>query len=366
MPDLIRVAHVVGSLTKGGAERQVIELLNHMNSKEFDRHLIVLRERGDNFGYLLNNEVKSFNLKYRARFFFSGMTRFVSYLKKNRIQILHAHIYDPSKLSALAGIVAGVPVIMTTEHGKNLWKKWYHHLIERVLINRAAAKRIAVSEDIRQIRINYDGTKPENILMIPNGTIIPEYMADTSHNPKIIGTLGRLVEPKDYPTLIEAIRLVREKGWDVELQIAGQGPEKPVLEEFIMRSGMGSHACLVGFQNSSDFLKRIDLFSMSSVREGLPLALLEAMACGLPVAATRVGGIPEVVADGISGLLSEPRDPRGLAENIVKFLRNPELRATLGRNARKTIEESYSIQKLARSYETLYRNALKVGQCSAS
>ncbi len=359
----IRVAHVVGSLVKGGAERQVIELLNHMNPKEFDRHLIVLRERPDNFGYLLDSKVKCFNLNYRSRFFFAGMIRFVDYLKNHRIQILHSHIYDPSKLSALAGMAARVPVIMTTEHGKNLWKKWYHHLIEKFLINRAAVKRIAVSADIRQLRIKFDGTKPDNILVIPNGTIIPEYMADTGNDPRIIGTLGRLVEPKDYKTLIEATRLVREKGFDVELQIAGQGPEMSNLLDFIERTGMGKHAHLMGFQNSSAFLKRIDLFSMSSVREGLPLALLEAMACGLPVAATRVGGIPEVVEDGVSGLLSEPRDPEGLAENIVKILRDSELRVSLGRSARKTVEKSYSIESVAKSYEQIYRNMLEAGKC---
>jgi glycosyltransferase involved in cell wall biosynthesis len=354
----IRIAHFVGSLHVGGAERQVVSLLNSLNPEKFDKHLILLNHKNQGFENQLSSDIKLFSLGYRRRNFILTYLKLISYLKFNKIIILHSHMYHANVPAAIAGRFARIPVILTTEHGKNMWKKWHHHLIERILINQIVLKRIAVSEDIRSLRIKFDHVAPHKIICIPNGTHIPNYKADLSESPKIMGSLGRLVPAKSYQTLIKALKHLRDSCYDMQLLIAGEGPERPYLERYIKELDLSQHVKLLGVRNAEKFLKEIDIFSMSSVREGIPVALLEAMAHGLPVVVTNVGGVSEVIEDGMDGLLCPPSQPKALAENITKIIDDHALRTKLGTNAIQKIHDKYSINKIVSQYEFLYQSLL--------
>jgi len=215
-------------------------------------------------------------------------------------------------------------------------------------------RRIAVSEDIKDIRIKYDGVLPHQITCIPNGVVIPDYYKDTTQTPKVIGSMGRLVEAKDFPSLFKAVKIVKEKGFDIELRIAGKGPLENELREFIKDLDMVEIIKLIGFQKQDIFLKQIDIFAMSSIREGMPVALLEAMSYGLPLVATKVGGILEVVQDEKDGLLSDPQQPMAIAENIIRIIKGKNLRNQLGTDAKNKIVEKYNIKKIAKRYGQLY------------
>lgn len=355
----IRIAHFLGSLRIGGAEQHVVHLLNSLDPKKFDKYLILLNHKGRGFEKQLSSDIKLLSLGYRRRNFIHSYLKLISYLRFNKIMILHSHMYHANVPAAIAGKFARVPVLLTTEHGTNTWKKWHHHLIERILINKSVLKRVAVSEDIRSLRIKFDHVAPHKIICIPNGTYIPSYKADLIKPPKIIGSLGRLVPAKSYQILIEAVKHLRHLGYDMQLWIAGEGPERKYLQRYIQLLELSQHVKLLGEKNAGEFLKEIDIFSMSSVREGIPVALLEAMAHGLPVALTDVGGISEVIEDGMDGLLCPPSQPKALSGNITKLVNDPGLRKKLGTNAIQKIYHKYNMNKIISQYEFLYQSLLR-------
>jgi len=350
----INVVQLIGSLGGGGAEQQVVQLANHLDESNFNKHVVVFWDKTTGFKDCLSSEVKYYSLQYRRRFMPVGILKLARHLKKNKIDVLHCHMYDPNKIGSIVGKLVGVPVIITTEHGKNPWKKWRHHFVEKKIINRIVDKRIAVSEDIKGIRIKHDGVLPHQVLCIPNGVVIPDYNKDTTQMPNIIGSMGRLVEAKNFLALFKVVKIVKEKGFYVELRIAGEGPLEGKLRQCIHDLGMAQNIKLVGFQKQDVFLKQIDIFAMSSIREGMPVALLEAMSYGLPLVATKVGGILEVIQDEKDGLLSESQQPMAMAENIIRIIMDKDLRNKLGNNAKNKIVEKYNIDKIANRYGQLY------------
>jgi len=350
----INVAQLIGSLGGGGAEQQVVQLVNHLDESRFNKHVVVFWDKTTGFKDSLTTMVKYYSLQYRRRTMPVGILKLARHLKKNKIDVLHCHMYDPNKIGSMVGKLVGVPVIITTEHGKNPWKKWHHHFIEKNIITRLVDKRIAVSEDIKGIRIKQDGVLPQQIICIPNGVAVPDYIKDTAQTPKVIGSMGRLVEAKDFPSLFKAVKIVKERGFDIELKIAGKGHLEEELKTCIHDLGMVQKIKLVGFQKQDVFLKQIDIFAMSSIREGMPVALLEAMSYGLPLVATKVGGILEVVQDEKDGLLSDPQKPMAMAENIIRIIRDKNLRNQLGNNAKNKIVKKYNIKEIAKRYGKLY------------
>ena len=350
----IRVAHFIGSLHIGGAENQVSLLVSAMDPAEFDRHVIVMHDDDQGFKDVLDPQVSYFSIGYRNRNAPVALYRLYRYLVKNQIDILHCHMYHATVKGALIGRMASVPVIVTSEHGKNAWKRWRHHVMEKYIVNPLVAKRVAVSEDIRQIRIREDGVAPKGIMVFPNAVDTNVPVKKTSAEVRVIGALGRLVDAKDYPVLIQAIGRLVSEGRDIRLQIAGEGEEREVLERQINDLGLSGVVDLVGIQPANEFMSAIDVFAMSSKREGVPVALLEAMARGLPIAATAVGGIPEIINDTVEGLLCEAGNPAALAANIATIIDDVALRQRIGSQARQKVIERYSVDTVVGAWSRLY------------
>ena len=202
----LNIAHFIGSLNIGGAENQVALLLNSLADKGHNCHVIVMRE-GDGYQDALREGVKYFNIDYRTRYAPASLARLYNYLKKNKIDVLHCHMYHAVVNGALIGKLANIPVIVTSEHGKNTWKKWHHHMLEKQLVNRCVDMRIAVSEDIRQIRIAMDGVDEGRIVVLPNSVNTDVSLVDASKDPVILGTLGRFVDAKDFGSRNSSYRL---------------------------------------------------------------------------------------------------------------------------------------------------------------
>ena len=331
----------------------------------FNCFVIVLWDCNAGFKSRLHKNIRYIPLQFRRRYFFHGIARLIGYIYKYNIQILHSHMYTSNLVCSFASIFMPRCLFITGEHGKNEWKRWYHHLLEKVFINNCSSMRVAASDDIRKLRIKFDGVDPRSIVYIPNGTNVKKYNANNIKKPQIIGSLGRLVHVKDFPTLISALKVLRKNGYFLQLKIAGQGDAYEELETFIASQDLGRDVELLGYQKSEEFLRSIDIFAMSSLREGIPLALLEAMAHGLPCVATNVGGIPDVICHEENGLLSSPQDVLGLSDNIARYVDDQQLRIAMGRNAKQTILSKFSIGHMAEKYTQLYGNLLKnkVNKC---
>lgn len=349
----MNIAHFIGSLHIGGAENQVTLIVNSLAEKGHNCHVIVMR---DETGYknLLSEGIGYFNIAYRTRYAPAGLYRLYKYLVKNKIDVLHCHMYHAVSKGAWLGRLAGVPVIVNSEHGKNTWKKWYHHLIEKYLVNKCIDMRIAVSEDIRNIRICNDGVSPDKIIVLPNSVNTDVKIKDNSQQPGIIGSLGRLVDAKDFGNLIRSVKILVEKGRDIKLIIAGEGGERNKLETLIADLGLSEIVELPGTLQSDVFFSSIDIFVMSSRREGVPVSLLEAMAHGLPIATTAVGGIPEIIENEQDGLLCKKSDPEALSGLIARLLDNTALRVQLGKMANMKVVGRFSTESVVNQWIELY------------
>lgn len=355
---MIRVAHLIGSLKVGGAENQVALLTFCLPSERFEVHLITFSEREGGFRTALPDHVRYFCMRYRRRFAPMGWWRLYRYLRNNRIDILQCHMYHASWPGAIIGRLAGVRVIIVTEHGTDLWQKRWQHMIERRVISPLTNFRVAVSEDIRRLRIAHDGVPANRIGIIENAVATDVPQAEPNRPVVVIGSLGRLVFEKDYPTLIRAVRILKENGRQVQAVIAGEGKERHTLQELIRSLDLEDQVKLLGVRPAADFFRDIDLFVMSSRDEGMPVALLEAMAHGLPIVATCAGGIPEVIRDGVDGVLCPIESPELLAQAIATMMDNRQLRCDCAAAARLRVVERYGIEQAGLQWQQLYRDLL--------
>ena len=246
----LRICHMIGSLQYGGAERQLVNTLNHLACK--GKFAIVLQPPTTNGLYpLLGKDVIVFSMRMRVRFAPYHLWKISRVLKKWRIDVLHTHMFWANLYGALAAKIAGVPKVVTSEHGKNLWKNTLHRWIERNVTSRIADTRICVTEDILRIRREVDGIPLRKLVYIPNGTEIPHRVTRNDSKPVIIGTVGRLVEDKDHLTLVQSAAILRDSGLEFRLYILGDGPERCELEQEIAALGLQSIVQLPGFQSDT-------------------------------------------------------------------------------------------------------------------
>jgi len=351
----LRVCHLIGSLRYGGAERQVVNLLNHLPMTE--RYVLLLDPNGrGELRDALDPSVEVGTVPFRLRHGLPAVRHLAATLRQWRIDILHSHMFWPNLLGTVAARLAGVPVVLTSEHGKNLWKSRWHRWVERHVITPGADLRLCASEDILRLRAEVDRIPTAKLAYLPNGTELPRLEPRRLGAAPVIGTVGRMVPAKDFGSLIAAAALLRERGLEFRLCLVGDGPLRPDLKQAVSMRGLDAVVEFAGFQSDvSAWLRRFDLFVLPSVQEGQPLALLEAMAHGLAVVATRVGGIPRTVRDGEEALLVQPSDPAALADALQRLLTDPQRRAELGRAARRRVEAEFSIDAVAARYQAIYR-----------
>jgi glycosyltransferase involved in cell wall biosynthesis len=181
-----------------------------------------------------------------------------------------------------------------------------------------------------------------------------------SQSARIVAAVGRLSEEKGWVTLIEAVaRLPQDRQRDVHWMIAGDGPLRPLLEERIARHALSERVYLLGFRRDVPaILGAADVVVLPSYQEGIPNVLCEAMAMARPVVATRVGGVPELVEEGRSGLLVEPKEPQGLADALERLLADPNARERLGSLARQRIVSEFSLERMVGETDRVLQTVL--------
>jgi len=363
----INIMQLVPSLRVGGAENQVVTLANSLDKTKFNVILCILQKGGPLLRQV-SKDVSVIEIKYRQRYFPFALMKLIWILKKYKVHILHCHLYFSGFWGRIAGLIARVPVMITTEHGKTLWKKKHHIWFER-WIDKFTAMRIAVSEDIKKIRIEREKLSPQKIVVIPNAIDINkfkktkkeiqlkkrEFNLDT--NTFIIGTVGRLVEAKDLFTLLDAVAILKQNMDNFKVLIVGDGVLRHALQNYAHKLHIMDKIIFTGSREDiPDLLAMFDVFVLSSIREGIPVALLEAMASKKAIIATKVGGIPEVLEDNKSGILIPPRHPDILVEKIMYLFNNLNERERLGLNAYIRVEEKYGINKVIKNIEQLYED----------
>jgi glycosyltransferase involved in cell wall biosynthesis len=298
----------------------------------------------------------------------------VRLLRTYRVDVMHQQRTGPfhGKLACLAAKAAGVPVIVATEHQAPPPQIPRRALLQNALIDRLVDRIIVVSEDNRAQQLVHTGRKPSKVVTIYNGIPIqewqprpPEVVAAQKRElgldnaAPIIGTTGRLVEQKGLPYFLRMAALLLPDFPAAKFVIVGDGPLRDEFVALARDLGLADRVVFTGFRTDvPDLMSVFDLFVLASVYEPFGLVLVQAMALQKPIVATRVGGIPEVVADGETGLLVPPRQPAALAEAAARLLRDEALARRMGQAGRERVLARFTAEAMARKTMALYEELL--------
>jgi glycosyltransferase involved in cell wall biosynthesis len=366
-PEPIRVCHLVSDDAWGGAEAVVAALLRaQVRRSDLRVQLIALNPgRLTRVAAELGIPVQVVPEADRG---FLPLLRDVSlWLGRLRPQIVHSHRYKENLLSYLIARRHGARSVVTL-HGEEsparlaprlaLGARYFAmHSLARLV----GARFAAVSADLRS---RFPMLK-QRCGVIPNGVAIPPLAPDalrSQRDANVIGWVGRLVPIKNVPVLLEALALLATRNASARLLLVGDGPERAALAALADRLGIAGRVELAGFvDDPAQALARMDVFALPSLHEGLPVALLEAMAAGVPCVAAAVGGIPEVEGGAAAIRLVPSHAPEVWATALAELLANAAERRALGARERARIAERFSIEAAAEAYVALYRSALASG-----
>ena len=263
----------------------------------------------------------------------------VKLLRTHQFDVIHSHMFGSNVWGVTFGRICRVPVVLAHEHNWSYsgdpWRIW----IDRRLIARFATRYIAVSQSNFEQMVTIERIPAEKILVLPTAYIPHEAegeldlrsLLELPNAAQIVATAANLRVEKALEVLIEALAIASKSRPDVHLVIVGDGPCRADLEQLTASLGLRDRVHFMGRRDDVDSIVRnADICAMSSDWEGMPLFALEAMAAAKPLVATRVGGMPEIVASGETGTLVPPRNPQALADAMTELLSDPELRARLG------------------------------------
>ncbi len=293
----------------------------------------------------------------------AGLVELVRLLRRERPDILHASSSKAGVLGRIAGRIAGVPIRIFTVHG---WAFAAHSGVSSQLYRWAdrfvrplTTVTICVSQRERSAGLAAGTCDADRTVVIPNAVDlegVPRTKLDGRDLPRIVA-VGRLKAPKDFPTLVRA--LARLEPGSFEALVVGDGPDRQQLEDEIGALGLNARVQLAGERSDvPELLAAADVFVLSSSSEGMPVSVLEAMAAGLPVVASRVGGVPEQVTHGETGLLVEPGDADDLAAALARLVQDGELRGRLGAAGRARAEQAFALEPFRRAHLELYSREL--------
>lgn len=364
------VAHIIGHLRTGGAERQLVNYLLAADRNDFRHTVVCLVQPGELATTVRGAGIEVVHIPVRTRYTYASARRFAKWFAANDVAVVHAHMHHAAFFARLGARMARVPVLITTEHGKELWKGPLRLAIDHWL-SRMTARHICVSREIVDLRQRRERISTEKLVLVPNGVPLPSVtdaaevrrrirgelgVADST---PLVGTVGRFVRAKGYEYLLEALAALRHARPDLKWLAVGDGELRPQMTMLADELGLSGAIIWAGLREDiDDLLAAMDIWVMSSVREGLPVSLLEAMACEKPIVATSVGGIPDAVSDGIEALLVPAADPAALARAVGILLDDPARAALLARAARDRAVRDYSIGAVARTIEDIYRAEL--------
>ena len=363
------ICQLVHTLNVGGAEILARQFAERASS-EFDFVFACLDSAG-----VMANELRDAGyvveaLHRRPGFDYQCVRKLAQFCQRHQVAVIHAHQYAPFFYAALARVAAwrDLPILFT-EHGRDYPD---FRRIKRVLANRLLLGRrdrvIGVGQCVRQALIDFEGLPPERVDVIYNGIEVEHYASAAAERQRMRAALGlsdddvaiiqvaRLNRLKDHATAVRAMAKLVQRCPQARLLIVGDGEERSGIEALIAELNLGQQVHLLGTRRDiSQLLAAADVFLLSSVSEGIPLTLIEAMAAGLPCVSTSVGGTSEVVADGQTGLLARAGDAADVAVKLALPIRDAGLRKSLGAAGQVRVRELFGDEPMHAAYQQSYR-----------
>lgn len=365
-----KVVHVIHHFGTGGIENGMVNLFNNFPQGEFDHHVVCLQGHSHFVERIRPGRVTFHDVKKRPGKDPAHYFRLWRMLRALRPDVLHTR--NLSALEAvIVGWLAGVPARVHGEHGRDVFdldgsNTRYNRL--RRLVKPFVHRYLTVSRDLQGWLSATVGVESARIRQIYNGVdkqrfhprtdarreLLP---ADFGGDHFVVGSVGRMVGVKDYPTLVRAfIDAAGQPGGErLRLVIVGDGGARAECQRLLDEAGVADRAWLTGERKDiPDLMRTFDLFVLPSLGEGISNTILEAMACGLPVVATAVGGTPELVEEGVNGRLFTPGDVAALSSRVQQYASDAALRDGHGSASRQKIEASFSIEAMVAAYRDTY------------
>ena len=380
--DRIRLLHLVDGLISGGAEILITHIIKALGTKHYKHYVYYfasdgpVREKLEASGIPVYRGKKRTSIKQPVRFgvtLFFQMQDLISLIRRERIQVMHAHMIPANQLAVAVGKLTRTPVFPTLHtpsafvDKRSSWDlRMYFKKAVNQFVYRAADRVLVVSQEIKEIVQRRFGLEDTKILVLKNGIVcdgdtsmpveLQKEFSISANKLKLIAA-GRLVPLKNFDILVRAIAEVINQGQnDLLVLIAGEGEERVRLEQLIRDLGIESYVKLLGLRHDvMGLMQACDLFVMPSRYEGLSLAMIEAMACGLPIIASDVRGLKDYITNEQNGLLFPAGDYKTLAERILQLANNRELRSKLSQGARESFEKEYDMRKNIRSIDKLFK-----------
>jgi len=367
-----KILYLITQSEFGGAQRYIFDLANNLKN---DYEIMVAAGGQDElFERLEAINVKTFQIKNLVReinpvkdiFAYWEIKRLI---KKSKPDILHLNSSKISVLGAFAGRKAGVKKIIYTVHGfvfnepMSKWKKRIYLWLEKISA-KYKNNLICVSDFDRQIGIKNKIAPSQKFITIYNGAAKNNFLEKKEARKElnlplektIIGTIANFYPTKGLIYLIKAAPIIIKKYPDLKFKIIGDGNLKNQLTLEIEKLNLKDYFSLEKKENAASLLLAFDIFVLPSIKEGLPYTILEAAQAGVPIVATNVGGIPEIINNRVNGLLVKPADPENLAAAIVEFLENKKLAQDLANQTKIDFSQKFSLEKMLSETKRTYDN----------
>lgn len=362
-----KILYIITQSEWGGAQKYVFDLSRSLKD-EFDV-AVAFGGRGKLKGRLDEENIRNFNLKSLVREInpwkdFWGFWEIYRLIKEEQPDIVHTNSSKAEILGNLAAALAKTKRIIHTAHGfvfnepMNRWKRSFYVSLES-LANRFTSFIICVSDYDRDKALLHRIAPDSKLITIHNG-IETKNFSQSEKDPtqkagKFIAiTVANFYPTKGLPYLIEAASILSSKINDLVFWILGDGKERKFLERLIRHHKL-ENVKLLGFKNDSfEYLNKSDIFILPSVKEGFPYTILEAMAAGLPIVATRVGGVPEIITEDENGFLVPPADSQALAEKISILRESYPKRSDMSQKNRRKVSELFSSEKMIEKTRRIY------------
>jgi glycosyltransferase involved in cell wall biosynthesis len=366
-PGVTTVLHLSSSSGPGGAETVVASVASTLDASRY-RSIVCLfrdgwlRDRCERLG------LETHVLRMRGALDLGWFRRFTALLRERQVVLIHAHEFGANTWGTMAGRLARRSVVATV-HGRSYYGDRGRRRLAYRAVSRSAVM-VAVSEDIRRFVVSATGVAGERIRVVHNGIEVPvpvpaEIRQRTRtelgilESERVVTVVGSLYPVKGHRYLLEAAPPILQAHPATVFLIAGRGDMETALREQARSLGIEARVRFLGLRQDVPALLSIaDVFVQPSLSEGLSIAILEAMSAGRAVVTSRVGGNPELVVDGQTGLLVEPADAGALATAVTRILADPAEARRLGDNGLARVKSRFTIEAMVREYEAIYAEAL--------
>jgi len=365
----INVVHLVEELTIGGLEKTLTAVVLNLNKKKYNVSVWCLREGGFFADKLVKEGIDVNILHISTSRNPLSIYKLYRLLKSHKFDIIHTHAYSAGTIGRISAFLAGIPVIISHNHSIYDYYNKYYHFVEW-LLSLITDRVICISEVVNRFANETQRINAKKLITIHNGIddvcpVTEKRSSDLKKelglpiNHSVICTIAHLEEHKGLKYLLESASLLLASRRDISFLFVGVGALERKLKKLCVDLKIEKNVIFSGERSDiPEILFSIDIFVLPSLREGLPLTILEAMACGKPVIATNVGGIPEIVVDGVSGILVSPKDPEALFRAMDELLNDRAKLTKMGHHGERVCEESFSSNAMIEKIENLYDSLL--------